>query len=627
MKRITLPLFSLLLAAGAQAQQDSLKLFHIDEVVVTGTRNNTDVRHLPLTVTSISRPQLEAGFNQSVLPTVTQLTPGLFTTSRGMIGYGVSTGAAGSMKIRGVGSGAQLMVLIDGQPQYAGLMGHPIPDAYQTMMTEKVEVLRGPASMFYGSNAMAGVINIVTRQQQEDGCQTNIRLGAGSYGTLQAEASNNLRKGAFNSTAGVSYQRTDGHRANSKFNQVSGFLKLGYDLSQNWKLSGDVNLTHFNYSNPGPESAPLIDNDGNITRGLASISLTNNYGKTNGALRIYYDWGHHKIDDGHTADAEAKTAWYKHDDYIGGFSWYQSVALFEGNRLTAGVDYQIFGGSAWNEDMKTGAKTWLIKDDNGQLTEKAKQYEIAGYLDFRQDLGAWASVELGLRVDKHKTIGTELIPQGGVSFHVSPTADIKAMVSKGFRNPIIREMYMFPPATTDLKPERMMNYELSYTQRFSKGHLGANIYYIDGENLITTTRVDGKPRNVNVGAFKNYGFELNGDYRINPHWSLDANYSFLHMDTKIDGAPESKFYAGVNYAKNRWGFQVGLQQVNGLYIVTGDAPEKENFTLVNANVSYQVSRPLKIYVKGDNLLAQSYQTYKGFYMPRATFMAGLDITF
>ena len=128
MKRTFLFLVSLCIGIGLKAQ-DTLRLYHIDEVVVTGTRNNTDVRHLPLTITSVSRPQLEQSYSQSVLPTVTQLTPGLFTTTRGMIGYGVSTGAAGSMKIRGVGSGAQLMVLIDGQPQYAGLMGHPIPDA------------------------------------------------------------------------------------------------------------------------------------------------------------------------------------------------------------------------------------------------------------------------------------------------------------------------------------------------------------------------------------------------------------------------------------------------------------------------------------------------------------------
>ena len=82
-----------------------------------------------------------------------------------------------------------MLVLIDGHPQYQGIYGHPIADSYQTLMAERVEVLRGPASVLYGSNAMGGVLNIVTRSMHEDGVKTHINLGAGSYGTVQTEAS------------------------------------------------------------------------------------------------------------------------------------------------------------------------------------------------------------------------------------------------------------------------------------------------------------------------------------------------------------------------------------------------------------------------------------------------------
>ena len=184
-KTILLTAVALATTVFVNAQEPSSEL---QDVVVTGTRNATDVRHLPLTVTTIGNEKLNEQFRTSVLPTVMEQTPGLFTTSRGILGYGVSTGAAGSLKVRGVGSGAQLLVLIDGQPQYAGLMGHPIPDAYQTMMTEKVEVLRGPASLLYGSNAMAGVVNIVTRQMNTDGVKTNAQMGTAPTPSLNSWA-------------------------------------------------------------------------------------------------------------------------------------------------------------------------------------------------------------------------------------------------------------------------------------------------------------------------------------------------------------------------------------------------------------------------------------------------------
>ncbi len=610
-----------------QAEETLRDTTRMDEVVVTGTRNATDARHLPLTVTSISNETLNQHYRSSVLPTVMEQTPGLFTTSRGMLGYGVNNGA-GNIKVRGVGSGAQLLVLIDGQPQYAGLMGHPIPDVYQTMMTEKVEVLRGPASLLYGSNAMAGVVNIVTRQMQEDGCKTNIRLQGGSYGTVEADGVNRFRMGKFSSVVGAQYQRSDGHRPDSKFEQFGGYVKLGYEFSEYWKAFADANVTHFNASNPGPTSAPLLDNDARITRGLASISLSNDYGRTSGTLRLFCDWGHHNIDDGYNPGGSPKTSLYKHDDYIAGLTWYQSAHLFEGNTLTVGIDWQHFGGSAWNADKLTGAKTYLVKDEDGNIVENQHADEVGTYVDFRQDIWKWLSVDAGLRIDWHSVTGTELVPQGGLAFHPTSSADIKALVSKGFRNPIIREMYMFPPATTDLKPESMMNYELAYTQRIgSRARIGANIFYIKGKNLINTVRVGGRPRNVNTGDFENWGLELSADYTINKHWSVNGNYSFLRMDTPIEGAPEGKLYLGATFHKDCWTVSVGQQNISGLYIAAGADPQKENFTLLNATVSYKALPWLTAFVKGDNLLAERYQTYAGYPMPKATFMGGMTFDF
>lgn len=613
----------LLTAPAARGQEDSVRIARnltTDEVVVTGTRNETDIRHLPMTISVVDRKQLESNYQPSVLPTLTEQVPGLFTTSRGIMGYGVSTGAAGGMSLRGIGGSptAGLLVLIDGHPQYMGLMGHPIADAYQTMMTERVEVLRGPASVLYGSNAMGGVINIVTRQMKEEGSKTDIQAAYGSYNTLQTEVTNRLKRGRFSSIVTGSYNRSDGHRPDMDFEQYGGYAKLGYDFNDRWKLWGDVNVTHFNASNPGTVAAPYIDNDSRITRGMASAALENHYRQTSGALSFFYNWGRHKINDGYHPGEEPQTAHFNSKDRMMGISWYQSASLFEGNRITAGFDYQHFGGESWYKVLATGEKQPQV---DKQLDE------LAGYVDFRQNIGSWLSLDAGLRVDHHSHTGTEWIPQGGLAFHLPRQAELKAMVSKGFRNPTIRELFMFSK-NPDLLPESLVSYELAYTQRLCDNSLtyGLNLYYINGKNIIQVDPAQRK--NVNTGHIENWGAEATVAYRFNAHWQADANYSWLHMEHPVLAAPEHKLYVGANYQQGRWTAASGVQYIRGLYTsVTQGQEKQETFVLWNLNISYRLCNFASLFVKGENLLAQRYEINAGYPMPKATFMEGVHVNF
>ena len=633
-ERFVLAFFTgcLISAVSLQAQtgKDSTKVarsYAINEVVVTGTRSETDVRHLPMTVSVVGRPQLEASQQTSVLPVLNSQVPGFFSTSRGVMGYGVATGASGQMSLRGIGGPAQaglpttgLLVLIDGHPQYMGLMGHPIADAYQTMMAERVEVLRGPASVLYGSNAMGGVINIVTRKMQEDGIRTNINIGAGSYGSIQTEATNRIRKGRFSSTVTAFYNRTDGHRADMAFEQYGGYAKLGYDFTDNWKVWGDVNVTRFNATNPGSVMKPYIDNDQRITRGMTSFALENYYEKTSGALSFFYNWGDHWINDGYQPGGEPLQYRFNSNDQMLGVSWYQSVQLFQGNRLTVGADYFHFGGEAWNQFFDGHRETSANKSLN----------EVAGYVDFRQDIAAWLTLDAGARVDYHSQTGTEFIPQVGLAFHLPENVEIKAMASKGFRNPTIREMYMFPPQNPDLKPEKLWNYELSFSQRLMDNRLsyGLNVFYINGENLIIRLpNPNGSGMlNQNSGEIENWGAEANVGYQFNPVWSVMANYSWLHMENPVLASPEHKLYGGVNFRKGRWSASTGIQYVKGLYTDL-DAATKENFVLWDMQGSFKATNYLSFYVRGENLLAQRYEINAGYPMPKATFMGGVNINF
>ena len=619
---------TLLFPAQALADEvgDSISL---QEVVVTGTRHATDVRHLPMTVTVIGREKLTEQNQLSVLPTVMQQVPGLMVTSRSMMGYGVSTGAAGGISLRGIAGGAgQMLVLIDGHPQYNGLYGHPISDSYQTLMAERVEVLRGPASVLYGSNAMGGVMNIVTRQAHHDDVTTHVNLGAGSYGTIQAEASNQLRKGKFSSTVAAQYGRTDNHRPHMGFEQYGGYVKIGYDFTPHWNAFIDLDLTHFNASNPGTTTQPKLENDQWITRGAASFGVENHYDRTSGALSVYDNFGRHKINDGYNADGGTpQTDLFRSRDAVAGVSWYQSVVIGDldsetNGRLTVGADYQHIYGRAWYTDRKTGETVTTQR----RLMQSAHTHEneVAGYLDYRQDLGPWITIDAGLRYDHHSTAGGEWVPQIGAVARLTDQGELKAMVSKGFRNPTTREMYMYGTANHDsLRAERLWNYELSWRHRLGALSYGANIFYIKGSNMIQT--VAGK--NVNTGEIENYGVEMEAEYIFNSHWRLTTNHSLLHMQHPVVAAPTYKGFIGANCHYNKFTAVAGLQYINGLYTAVGDNEKKENFCLLNATVSYALTRCLSLWARGENLLAQDYEINLGYPMPQATFMGGINLNF
>lgn len=603
------------------------QIHQIDEVVVTGARHETDVRHLSQTVSVVGRAQIEHSLQPSLLPVLTEQVPGLFVTSRGVMGYGVSNGAAGSISLRGLSGGtARLMVLIDGHPQYAGIFGHPIADAYQSFLAERVEVLRGPASVLYGSNAMGGVINIVTRKMQEDGVNTHLHAGYGSYNTLETELTNRVRKGRFSSVVSGSYNRTDGHRDDMGFEQYGGYAKLGYEMTDHWNVRGDANVTHFNASYPGPVSAPLLDGDQRITRGMTSFALENHYEKTSGGLSFFYNWGNHWINDGYTPSAgeSPQDARFNSHDYMTGISLYQSTQFFTGNRITLGFDWFRYGGRAWNEYV-SGEKVGTTSD----LVDKQED-ELAGYIDFRQDFCSWLTFNAGLRVDHHSRVGTEWVPQAGLAFHLPQAMELKASASKGFRYPILREMYMFPPQNPDLQPESMWNYELAFSQRLMEGQLyyGVNLFYINAKNLIQTLpNPHGSGMlNQNTGKIENTGVELQAAYRINRAWSVDGNYSYLHMAHPVIAAPEHKLYAGANFSQGRWNVSTGLQYIAGLYTQT-DPVVTENFVLWNVRASFRATRWLDIWARGENLLAQRYEINAGYPMPRATVMAGVNLNF
>lgn len=606
-------------------------LINLQGVVVSANKIQVNRNSVPLSISVIDREEIEASSESALLPVLSQRVPGLFVTQKGITGFGVNDGSAGTVNIRGVGQGNKVLMLFDGQPQWAGIFGHALPDTYVASDVERVEVIRGPGSLMYGSNAMGGVVNIITRHHKQEGRRTQARIMYGSYNTQKYMVNNGYNIGNFSSFISLNHDRTDGHRPNSKFHITNGFANLGYKINEHYRVTGDLSLAKFKTQNPGEIDAPVLDYLVDVLRGTTSFALENHHEKTSGALRVFYNWGNHEVNDGYKPGGTPRSYLFRSDDHNTGVLLYQSFRLVEGNTFTAGIDYKNWGGHAWNDS---------INGKKGELIDKSVN-EVAGYVIMQQDLFDMLSINAGVRYEHNSVFGGEWVPQAGLTVRPFEGNVIRASFSKGFRSPNIREMYMWGAANDELKPENMLNYEVAVGQSFLDGRLYGEVtaFFIDGKNMIESVSiVPGQTypmKNRNVGTFTNKGIELEGRYQILGNLSMDMNYSYLHTSKALLAAPAHKLNVGATYSPGRFTFNANVQSVYDLYVRLENPANKisevkENYTVLNARAAYRFGsrdKGLNLFVKGENLTATRYTINYGFPMPKAVFMGGIDVTF
>ena len=602
----------LLLTAKSFSQDDKEKVqlkdtIKLNEVIISANKVAVSKNNVPYTVSLVNRQEIEQSSESALLPVLSEQVPGLFVTEKGVTGFGVSTGSAGQISIRGVGGSpnTQVLVLLNGSPQFMGIMGHPLPDSYVASDVEKVEIIRGPASTLYGSNAMGGVINIITREQQNDGFNANAHVMYGSYNTQKYMVNGGFKKNKFNVFLSLNHDQTNGHRDSSDFSIYNGYIKTGYEISKHFNFSADYSIAKFNASDPGSETG----NAGNkidILRGMGAFSFVNKFEKYEGALRLFYNYGEHTITDGfHSLDKNY------------GITLNEAFKLFKGNILTAGVDYKTYGGIAENTKAMNG---------KGIIFGDTMNYETGVYLLMQQEIKEKLTLNAGLRYEFSDVYGNEPIPTIGLAYRLTPTTAFKVSVAKGFRSPTIRELYLWSVANKDLEPEKMMNYEIGINKYLfsNKLNIDASIYKSEGSNMIQTAMINNVPMYMNSGKFSNTGFDFGSKFRINKSLNIFLNYSYIHMDELIASMPEQQICMGATWKIKKFTFGLNSQYIMNLVLVTLPEVKKENYLIVNARVNYDFNKYFGAFIKGENLLNQSYQINYDYPMPGIGLFGGIN---
>ncbi len=603
-----------LTAAWGQTDTDTTRVYQLDEAVVTGSNAAIDRNLLPYTVTTVDNSSLEATGQSQLLSAISTQVPSLFVSERNIFGFGVSTGGSGGIKIRGVGGSPTnaVLMMVDGQPQFAGIYSHHVADAYETEYVDHVEVLRGPGSVLYGSNAMGGVINVITRNPDSNGVRTTLTTQYGSYNTWRSSLTNTIRYGKFSSLVSLGYDRTDGTTDNFDFKQGSLYAKLGYDFSKTWKAQVDYSLMKFVGNDPiyatlsDPESTDIYHQD--IVRGAVSLAATNRYDKTDGTVRVYYSYGNHFIED--------PSSFHSLDDRFG-ILLYQNFHPWRDADATVGFDFDTYTGKIPLSGGQEHTEGSLSTISRKSITEYSPYVTLTQHL-----FGDRLMLNVGLRMANSDRFGTHWIPQGGIVYSPAEGWTIKASVAKGYRNPSFRELYLYRTANADLDPEDMMNYEASVGKTFSRYFaIDLTGYYSKGSNIIQTVDM----KNQNTGSFTNKGIEVSASSHPIDCLTIRVTYSYLHTSLdNLTAAPKNQYFLGVGWQTPvKLKIDAELRGVSGLYV--SDNMAHEDYALLNLKLTYPAFKFLDIFCTLNNITNTRYTINRGYEMPGFTAMGGIRV--
>ncbi len=594
---------------------DSIR-YRFAPVVVTGQRYEMSQKDVAASISIISPAEIKQANFTNVADAISYLTPGVFTTRRSNLGYGVAALAGGSVTIRGMGGkpNSRVLMLIDGRPDFQGIFSHPINDAYFMDSVDHIEVLRGPASAVYGTNALGGVVNIITKGLPASGFETNLNLEYGSYNTQKYRLQHSGNISQFQYYAAVGYYKSDGHRKNGDIEGQNYTIKLGYQISPHYKISFNSSITPYKFHDPGPVQGKNYLSGyfefGDITRNSMDLTFSNKFQNADGTIKIHGNFGKHKLSDG-----------WDSDDQTNGIVAFQNFNLPYQIKTTLGFDIKRYGGTARSSGKKLGT---FFND------------EYAAYLHLQKIFLKKVILATGIRFENNSNFRQEWIPKFGLVYHPFSQIALRTNVAKGFRTPSIRDLFLFPPANKDLKPEQLWNYELGINQSFGK-YFSVDVagFYYEGDQLIETIVIEpGQMQNQNIGFNKVKGFEVALQARPIEKLTATISYSYLNPDEIIPFAP-NKLNFLVNYKIAPINLSLYGEYISDLYASyqLNQFPPKitmeklSDYAVVHFKFRYDIFDQLQLSIGVENIFDESFQILNGYPMPGRTILSNLSFSF
>ena len=612
------------------------------EIVVTATRLETPAKEIASSVTVITRERLEQSKKATVIEALQEVL-GVSIIQNG------PPGGAASVFLRGANS-EHTLILMDGvelndpiSPSRSFDLAHFTLDN-----VERIEILRGPQSTLYGSDALGGVVNIITKKGQGKP-KFSLSSVAGSYGTIITSAEINGSTERMHYSLGTSYFRSDGFSAASAnyegneekdgYRNLSLWGRLGFRLFDN--LDVDLILrtlnTQIDIDNAGGAQGDDPNNvqDYNalfIKTQIRNLMLNNRWELKLGLSLVDYDRQHENpTDEAHLFDSENgffKSKLFKID-------WQNNLFLHETNTFTLGIDYQQEQGeSEYNSDGIWGPFSSIFPSRRAHVT--------GFYLQDQIRLANRFFATQGLRLDDHSQFGPAVTYRLAPAFFIEATqTKFRATYGTAFKSPSLYQLYapgsfLGPIGNTELNPEKSIGWDLGIEQQIIKGKIliGATYFSNQYENLINWS----DQGYTNIDNAESKGTELIIRAQIKDDLLFQATYTRTEAKDKdtdfyLLRRPKHKLTANLNYSFLKKG------NLNLSFIFIGErddeyydfltwTPTREtlpSYSLLNAAVSFNFASSFQIFCRLDNIFNKEYEMIKGYGTPGFSVYGGVNL--
>jgi len=586
----------------------------VGQVVVTATRTEVEISDSPQSISVITKEEIMNSPDRTI-PEVIQRAAGVQINQTGPIG-GLSTAS-----IRG-SEAQQVLIMIDGRRINDAQNGQF--DLSNLPLTkddiERIEVLRGGASALYGSDALGGVINIITKSPTKEP-YARVSSSFGRFNTQEYSLSSRWKPGPLGYGVFASWGRSDGYRPNGDYNAWTVGGDLSYDLP--WKGELKVSARNIQKEVGVPGTSTLTDPDDrqkdNITqldlnyRDRIGSNVTLNFRGFQNINRQTFDAGSQGPDVGPPII---------HKSYATGGDFQTTAAIGNANLVTGGIEAiqnRVDSDSVGVQEATTGAV----------------------YLQDEIEVAKALTATLGLRYDYHSVYQDQWDPRAAVLLRLPWETRLRASVARSYRAPTFNDLYWpasaFTAGNPNLQPEKAWSYELGGEKRF--GNLAvvkvAGFYRDVSDLILWAPGPDFVWRPSNVQSAQIWGGEGEIVFYPSKGLSFPLNYSYLYPRDQSTGEPIRNKPKHIINAAAEYVTPFGLKaNVKGRYVqywIDSTSTLNRDYFVVDARLGYE----FKIYqkFKGEgfvsltNAFDRNYQVSEGYPMPPQSLNAGVSLAF